>query len=372
MRVDYLIVGQGLAGSALALALRGRGATVFVVDREDSWSASRVAAGLVTTLAGRSMNPGMVQKEALSCAYGWYQALEKRWGEKILHQLPILRLYENSTQREKLAKKQGRVAEWLADLNASLDPVMWHAEHGGFMMRQTGRLDTPLYLELVREELEKEQAYRVAEFREDELVVVETHCQWRDVEARSVILCQGAFGLGRGLGRCLEVSSGQKKGQGEVHSSVPSLFADIPHRSAKGDILTIHAPSLDESQILNRNGWMIPLGEGLWRCGATYLWDNLDEKLRDSGRRAVEEKIQALTSADYTIVDHQVGVRPIIRQSQPVIATHQQHHRVHFFNGLGSKGVMYAPLVAQHFAEVLEKGEPIDSLWRLAQAGGAN
>ncbi len=364
MRVDYLIVGQGLAGSALALALRAKGARVLVLDREDSWSASRVAAGLVTTLAGRSMNPGVVQKEALARAHGWYRALEKRWGAKIFHQLPILRLYESPAQREKLAKKQDSVVEWLADLDASLDPEMWHAPHGGFTMQQTGRLDTPLYLELVRAELKKEQAYRVTEFREDELVLAETNVQWRDVEASDVILCQGAFQLGEGLDRGLD-------GDLERQGLVSSLFADIPHRSAKGDILTIHAPSLDESQILNRNGWMIPLGEGLWRCGATYLWDDLDGKLRASGRRAVEEKIQALTPASYTVVDHQVGVRPIIRQSQPVVTAHQQHQHVHFFNGLGSKGVIYAPLVAEHFAEVLVEGVPIDSLWQLPQAGRA-
>ena len=44
MQVDFLIVGQGLAGTLLAQALRSRGQSVAVVD--DGWrsSASQVAA----------------------------------------------------------------------------------------------------------------------------------------------------------------------------------------------------------------------------------------------------------------------------------------------------------------------------------------
>jgi choline dehydrogenase-like flavoprotein len=53
MQVDFLIVGQGLAGSLLARSLRLRGRKVHVVD--DGWksSASQVAAGLMTPLTGR-------------------------------------------------------------------------------------------------------------------------------------------------------------------------------------------------------------------------------------------------------------------------------------------------------------------------------
>ena len=53
MQVDFLIVGQGLAGSLLAKELRRRGRSVHVVD--DGWksASSQVAAGLMTPLTGR-------------------------------------------------------------------------------------------------------------------------------------------------------------------------------------------------------------------------------------------------------------------------------------------------------------------------------
>ena len=52
MQVDFLIVGQGLAGSLLAKELLRRGRTVHVVDDRWKSSSSQVAAGLMTPLTG--------------------------------------------------------------------------------------------------------------------------------------------------------------------------------------------------------------------------------------------------------------------------------------------------------------------------------
>ena len=93
--MDYLIIGQGLAGSAMAMALRELGAEVFVVDSEDANSASRVAAGLVTTLAGKGMNPGWRQAEYLPAALDYYGALESASNERLFHPSEILRLFDS-------------------------------------------------------------------------------------------------------------------------------------------------------------------------------------------------------------------------------------------------------------------------------------
>ena len=54
--VDFLIVGQGLAGSILALNLQQRGKSVLVIDNEHYGSASQVAAGLINPVNGHRLN----------------------------------------------------------------------------------------------------------------------------------------------------------------------------------------------------------------------------------------------------------------------------------------------------------------------------
>ena len=52
-------------------------------------------------------------------------------------------------------------------------------------------------------------------------------------------------------------------------------------------------------------------------------------------------------------MEHVAGVRPIIRQSRPVIGSHPENDNLLIFNGLGSKGVLYAPGVADRLAAYL-------------------
>jgi len=156
MKVDYLIIGQGLAGSAMALQLLESGASVLVVDKERQNSASRVAAGLVTTLAGKGMNPAWRQGEYLAEARAFYARLEEKSGRKLFYEMGVLKAFEDQKQAEKFERKKGDVAEWYRELDEEdrLDLDQWGdgsvrndiQNMGGFMMRSGGRLDTLAYL----------------------------------------------------------------------------------------------------------------------------------------------------------------------------------------------------------------------------------
>ena len=52
MDIDYLIIGQGLAGSLLAWELINRNCKVVIIDNGQE-NASQVAAGLINPIAGQ-------------------------------------------------------------------------------------------------------------------------------------------------------------------------------------------------------------------------------------------------------------------------------------------------------------------------------
>lgn len=335
MDVDFLIVGQGLAGSALAMALVDVGASVLVVDGEDENSASKVAAGLVTTVAGMGMNLSWRQGEYLPEALAYYGRLEELSGERLFHPMDTLRLLDGEKQRVKFENKKELLVGWTEDADAN-DLEGWNAGYGGFLMKHGGWLDTKLYLALVREMLG--DGYRVDTFLEGDLELEGGVVGWKDVRAKRVVLCQGARGLTEG-----------------------GLFSYLEHRSAKGEILTISLPDASEEKIVNRNGWLIPLGNGRWRVGATYEWEDMNGNITEEGKSVVEGKIKNLTDLPYEVLEHSAGVRPIIRKSQPYVGHHPEYPEVSFFNGLGSKGVTTAPSVAAHFAQHLVNGVELDT-----------
>ncbi|MFC5049683.1 NAD(P)/FAD-dependent oxidoreductase [Rubritalea spongiae] len=335
-QVDYIIVGQGLAGSALAMALLKRGKSLLVIDRNDPDAATRVAAGLVTTLAGKGMNPAWRQAVYLPEALCYYRALEGEAGCQLFYPHPVLRLFSNEKEAAKFERKKETVAEWVAEEKAEISQEQVHGSFGGFEMAQGGRLDTRKYLAVVRAKLERESRFIEANFDENDLVYEERKVIWKDYSAQRVILCQGYAGLKTGA------------------------FSYVPHRSAKGEMLTVKVGQLDSDRILNRNGWLVPLGNNEWRAGATYEWDDLRSEQTIEGREAVEKKVRDLTPLAFKTVEHEVGVRPIIHRSQPVIGFHPENEALGFFNGLGSKGVITAPSVAEHFAAVLEGEVELD------------
>ncbi len=334
MNVDFIIVGQGLAGSALAMALIERDASVIVIDSEDENSASRVAAGLVTTVAGKGMNLSWRQAEYLPEALSYYKKLEEISGKKLFHPLETLRLFDGDKQSAKFHNKREQLAGWVRDAEIA-DLEKWNAAHGGFIMKNGGWLDSKTYLQVVRKLLAGR--YRVDAFSEKDLVYIEGGVSWKEITAKRVILCQGARAF-------------TEKG----------LFSSLNHRSAKGEILTVKIPKADQGKIINRNGWLIPIGNERWRVGANYEWEDMDGKITQAGRDEIERKLRNLTDKSFEVIEHCAGVRPIMRKSQPYVGHHPHHPEVSFFNGLGSKGVTTAPSVARHFADHLVTGSQID------------
>jgi len=328
MDVDFLIIGQGLAGSTLAMELLARGQKLLVVDRLDKGSSSRVAAGLVTPLTGKGMNPAWRQAEYLPQAVSFYQALEKETGEMFYHPMEVVRLFGSEKEQAKWQGKAEEHQRWAHD--ADLENDQLNAEHGALSMRDGAWLDTKKFLEVVRRRLLKESAWREADFSEADVHFSERGVHWQDVTAKKIILCQGAYGLGNG-----------------------GWFGDVSHRSAKGEILTLKMDGLESNKRYHANGWLAPRGDGVWKAGATYEWKQLDSEPTDQGRDGVLRKLSTWCPFGAEVIDHEAGVRPIIRNSRPVIGFHRTYSKIGFFNGLGSKGSLMAPAVAAHFADVL-------------------
>lgn len=291
------VIGFGLAGACVALRLVARGGNVRVID-DGRPGSTIVAAGLVNPVAGRNFEPGWEIREHWGFAEGFYDDLDPA----LFHPMPIHRLWRDEKDQAKFEKKGEIVGPWVESVDDS--GVTW--KHGGW-------LETKRFLDAARARLVSEG---VAFSRSQK-------------EAATRVWCTGARGL------------------------IAGEFPELSHRSAKGEILTVHVPGWNEKRILNRNGWVIPLGDDRYRVGATYEWDNLESGPTAEGRARVEAILKTFTDCPFTIEDHVAGIRPIIERSRPVVL---ESEKGWMLNGLGSKGVIYAPLTADHLVcRILER-----------------
>jgi glycine oxidase len=314
-----LVVGQGLAGSCLSWELWNRNVDFHWVDRGTGGS-SRVAAGMINPITGKNFEPSWRIADFLPEALEFYTRIEACLGKRFWYPLPVLRLARSEKEWGKILGKlsEPAVAPWVVgETDVTKEWV------GGVIVKGGGRLDVPAFINASREFFREKGRYH-----EEEVVF--------DSIGRGRVWCEGAAGLMSG-----------RYGM---------------HRCAKGEILTIRANGWDETQArVGGGGWLLPVGNGIFKTGATYEWNELNDLPTSEGRAKVEEIARRLGGDDFEVIGHEAGVRPILRRSQPLIGPVGNDWMI---NGLGSKGSLYAPGMARRLAgwmmDGIEPEEEVD------------
>jgi len=310
---EFTIVGGGLAGCSLAIALHQRGKDVKIVDRVDSVTSTKVAAGIVNPITGPYLTKGPRFNEFWLHALKFYSACEDLMGVAVFRKMKMVRLLDSEKQ----------AAKWRSRLESSdyqecltEDPFHigdeFHSEFGGFTIKCAGHLLTADFMDATKS------------FMGDRWQVGEV----LGPEPEGItIFCEGVNGLNN------------------------PLFDWVHFRPAKGEILTVRINDLNEDRIVNRGRvWLLPIGDGVFRAGATYDWDSNDCTVTAEGRELIESRLKRLIKVPYEVLDHRAAVRPVIGSRKLLIGIHPGHENVGFFNGLGSKGVLMAPFFAENFA----------------------
>ena len=176
--VQNLIVGQGLAGSAVAWQLHWRGESLLIVDDEQPATASRVSAGLITPFTGKRMAQAPDFEQDWQAAVEFYRRVEQTTGRSFFSEEPMYRLrVPESLEFQRHAIK-------LFDDERVFDAVR---------MEPAGRLDVGGYLEATRSWFAERGQYRVRRVDTAELKIARP--LWvpeLDVTADTLILATGA------------------------------------------------------------------------------------------------------------------------------------------------------------------------------------
>ncbi|MEM9018318.1 MAG: FAD-dependent oxidoreductase, partial [Verrucomicrobiota bacterium] len=136
-------------------------------------------------------------------------------------------------------------------------------------------------------------------------------------------------------------------------------FDWVPMKPTLGDILDLTLVGIEEeSKILNKGGWIIPLANGRFRAGSTYHGCNSDASIEER-KEEVLERVRGITEATPVVHSQRSGLRPIIRRSQIFAGRHPTRPQVAFFNGLGSKGVLNGPWYADRLVSHLVDQSPL-------------
>ena len=320
------IIGAGLAGCSLAWCLYKRGCDFILLEDEPDSAGSLVAAGMLAPVTGRAFNPSWQINTYYDPARSFYSYVEKELAMKLWHFFPVVRLFHDAKDRKKFEKKREQDENldlWVHETLEQVDNAT--AEDGAVVWKGSGRLNVGRFVKATRAFFARKGYYSEGALPKDNTGVC--------------IHTKGARGL------------------------IEGSPIKLPQRSAKGEILTVRIPELSQERILSRGMWLVPTGEndGTFLAGASYEWDDLTNNPTQAGRAVVEKGIRALIKSPFEVLDYVAGVRPIVRRSEPVIGRVSENTFI--MNGLGSKGVLYAPRTAEILiAHILEQVKIPDEL----------
>ncbi|HQV01095.1 MAG TPA: FAD-dependent oxidoreductase, partial [Bacteroidia bacterium] len=125
----------------------------------------------------------------------------------------------------------------------------------------------------------------------------------------------------------------------------------LPFQLSKGEIIEVYCEHLHSSYILNRNNFVLPISDNLFKVGATYQWQYLNNQPSIEARMHLAQMLKQITHLPFEITNHWAAIRPTIKDRRPVVRWQQKN--VGIINGLGTKGVLLAPLMARQLIDNL-------------------
>lgn len=330
MKVDYLIIGQGLAGSLLVYELQKAGKTCFVLDNPQQVKASVVAAGVVNPVVFRRLTKSWLIDDLYPQLLETYAEMEKYFGVELFYRLPLKKVFGKG--EAEFWQRKSADNNLQAYLDAKPDKQSYpfiQADFGMGTVVESGRVDLKQLVEKIQEDLKRRQCIRFEKLDFEALKLEENQVCYHDICAEKILFCEG-----------------------HAVSENP-FFKTLRFRHTKGEVLRIKTESYQSDFILNKAMFLMPEGEQIYRLGATYDWDDLSPQTTTEARHELQEKLAAIFTDQYLVVDHQAGIRPTTHDRRPVIGLHPEHPQVGIFNGLGSKGAMLGPYFSRQFTALL-------------------
>lgn len=324
---DFIIVGRGLAATVLAHTFHKNNISFKVIGEAHLSNCSRIAAGIWNPVVFKRLTPSWLAHQTIPFLNTFYSECEKRTGTTFVYHRNIVKPFVQDQEKQLwLKKSNNELEEFLGDIisseNLNLRKCNIHGDCG--LVKQSGNIDVAKFIDA--SEYYFKENYIAETFDYTLLSNTEKFVSYKTLTAKNIIFCEGYL----------------------IKNN--PFFNWVPLKPAKGEVLTIETKSLGlDEKILNKGAFILQTGENTFKTGATYEWDNLDEKVTTEALEQLETKLKEMISAEYTILKQEAGVRPSARDRRPIIGPHPLHANMHVFNGLGTKGVMLAPYFANNF-----------------------
>jgi len=336
---DFILVGQGLAGTLLAHFLKAAGQRILVIDQPNGNAASQIAAGIINPVTGRRFVKSWMIETLLPFAKKTYQSIESQFNISIYHEKNILRALANpKEENDWLARAtEPGYTPYLAEkanpenYGRHLRPFYAFGETKG-----SAQVDLSVLIDAYRTALKSTGDYLEEAFDYQSITNYEDHGTYKQWKAKGIVFCEG-YGM-----------------------KTNPFFKDLPMRGDKGQVLEVRIPEAGFEKMFKDQVFIVPMAGGQYWIGATYEPRFENEEPTEGGKNFLTTHLSATLKLPFEIMAHKAAVRPTVKDRRPLLGSHPEFAHLHLFNGLGTKGTSLGPYWANHMSNYLLGSIEID------------
>ena len=176
------------------------------------------------------------------------------------------------------------------------------------------------------------------EFRESNLEYNGELFTYNGITSKRVIMCQG------------------------VNSQNNKIFDYLPIIPNKGELIDIRTNKLPNF-MLSKGVFTVPIKENKFRVGSTYNHKDIIAKISLKAKNELLNGLNKITPIkNLNIIEHKFGFRPTTIDRKPIMGAHPEIKNMYIFNGMGSKGVLMAPLLSKELLDHILRRSEINSI----------
>jgi len=337
-KFDYIIAGQGLAGTVLAFQLRRKGKSVYVIDRHRESTSSKIAPGVYNPMVLKRFTPCWKVEDLLEPLYNLIKNFEEAFNESVHTPLKLWRKF-HSVQEQNLWLEKSEKVRLTPFMNPSFianphkDII---AEFGFGEVTNSGRVQLSKVISLLKKQLEIEDCFLNEDFDFKALDLSSAAVVYKSVSADKIVFCEG-------------------------HRLTENPFFNyLPLIKTKGELITVALKGLQIRELIKSNISVLPLGDDVYKVGATFNWEDIDENCTAQAKEELLDKLKELVNVSPKLVKQEAGLRPTVKDRRALLGAHPQYDNVIVFNGLGTRGLLISPYLSLQLIDFMEQGISLD------------
>ena len=337
-QVDYIIVGFGIAGLCFAETLLQHGKT-FIVVEDGKEGATTVSGGVLNPTVLKRFTAAWNAAQFFEKALPFYGTLGQGLGKQIIRPISIHRIFNAVEEQNNwiVASDKNELSQFLSTEIVKNKNLSINAPLGLGVVTGGAIINPPQLIEHYRIFLKEKKLLVSETFNYQSLSSSNGGVTYSNISAKQIVFAQGTAVRDNPYFQLSVSPMGSKVFVGN-----------------KGEYIIFRAPKLQLKEVLKGPVMIIPLGDHCYKVGASFGRDEFSTGTTQEAREEIVSKLKKMISCDFDVLDQVSGIRPTVKDRKPLLGNFPENKNVYFLNGLGTRGLSMAPLLAEWLFQYVE------------------